>query len=159
MGIIAKTPGGEVVYYIPVLHVRDYTMDVIFEKKLYFLIPFYIFNIENELSYIDVSTERLDALKEFYADIVRKLERLVLTGRLTDFSYLELRDMTNRVVQNLAKKYGNIRKGIGDIMGGKVLVTEVSRARNKGREEEAVNIVKTMLRKGKTPEEIAELCD
>ncbi len=44
-------------------------------------------------------------------------------------------------------------------MGGKVLVTEVSKARNKGREEEAIAVVENMLRKGKQPEEIAELCN
>ncbi len=159
MEIIVKTPGGETAYNIPVLHVRDYTADVIFEKKLYFLIPFFIFNMENELSEINETPNRLDALKNFYVDILSKLEELVSEGQLTEFSYLEIRDMTNRVIQNLARNYNNIKERIGDIMGGKVLVTEVSRARNKGREEEAVNIVKTMLRKGKTPEEIAELCD
>ncbi len=115
--------------------------------------------MENELSEINETPNRLDALKNFYADILCKLEELVSEGQLTEFSYLEIRDMTNRVIQNLARNYNNIKERIGDIMGGKVLVTEVSRARNKGREEEAVNIVKTMLRKGKTPEEIAELCD
>ena len=44
-------------------------------------------------------------------------------------------------------------------MGGKVLVTEVSKARNKGREEEDIAVVENMLSKGKQPEEIAELCN
>ena len=159
MEIIVKTPGGETAYDIPVLHVRDYTVDIIFERKLYFLIPFLIFNMENELSEIDGTPDRLDALKDFYAEIIFRLEELVSKGQLTEFSYLEIRDMTNRVVQNLARNYSNIRERIGGIMGGKVLVTEVSRARKKGREEEAVNIVKNMLQKGKTPEEIADLCN
>lgn len=42
--------------------------------------------------------------------------------------------MTNRVVQNLARNYENIKEGIGDIMGGKVLVTEASKMRHKGRD-------------------------
>lgn len=44
-------------------------------------------------------------------------------------------------------------------MGGKVLVTEISRAYDKAREAEAISIVENMLRKGKTPEEIAYLCN
>ena len=60
-------------------------------------------------------------------------------------------------VQNLAKIIKT--SGVRDIMGGKVLVTEVSKARNKGREEEAIAVVENMLRKGKQPEEIAELCN
>lgn len=46
-----------------------------------------------------------------------------------------------------------------NIMNGRVIITEVSKARRKGREDEAVKIVKNMLRKGKIPEEIADLCD
>lgn len=66
--------------------------------------------------------------------------------------------MTNRVVQNLAKNYESIQKGVGDIIGGKVLVTEVSKARNKGREE-TIAVVENMLKKEKQPEEIAEPCN
>lgn len=159
MEITVRTPGGEIAYNIPTLHVRDYTVDAIFEKKLYFLIPFIIFNMEWEFSEINKNPVRLDVLKEFYADIVHRLENLVLEGELSEFSYVETRDMINRVVQNLAKNYKNIREGVGNIMGGKVLVTEISKACDKAREKEAISIVENMLRKGKTPEEIAYLCD
>ena len=159
MEVAVKTPGGEVSYIIPVLHVKDYSMEDIFRKKLYFLIPFFIFNMENELPEINASQDRLERLKGFYADIIVKLEDLVLKEELTEFSYLEIRDMTNRVIQNLAKNYESIRKGLGDIMGGKVIETEISKIRRKAREEEAIAIVENMLRKGKTPEEIAELCN
>ena len=158
MQISVRTPGGETSYYIPALHIRDYTMEDIFKKRLYFLIPFYIFNMESKLSEIEASRDKVEELKNFYVDTMLKLEDAVSIGRLTEFSYLEIRDMTNRVVQNLAKNYESIRKGVGDIMGGKVLVTEVSKARSKGREEMAVEIVENMLESGMAPEEIAKLC-
>lgn len=159
MEIIVRTPCGETSYYVPVLHVRDYTMEDIFRKRLYFLIPFYIFNMESKFPEIEASRDKVEGLKNFYADTMLKLEDVVSIGGLTEFSYLEIRDMTNRVVQNLAKNYESIRNGVGDIMGGKILVTEVSKARSKGREEEAIAVVENMLRKGKQPEEIAELCN
>ena len=115
--------------------------------------------MEDDFPAIDSNEDRIESLKRFYTDIMQKLEACVSSGELTAFSYLEIRDMTNRVVQNLAKNYDNIKKGIGDIMGGKVLVTEASRIRDKAREEEAVSIVENMLRKGKMPEEIADLCN
>lgn len=158
MQISVRTPGGETSYYIPALHIRDYTMEDIFKKRLYFLIPFYIFNMESKLSEIEASRDKVEELKNFYVDTMLKPEDAVSIGRLTEFSYLEIRDMTNRVVQNLAKNYESIRKGVGDIMGGKVLVTEVSKARSKGREEMAVEIVENMLESGMAPEEIAKLC-
>lgn len=158
MEISVRTPGGETSYHVPALHVRDYTMEDIFRKRLYFLIPFYIFNMESKFPEIEASRDKVEGLKDFYVDTMLKLEDAVSIGRLTEFSYLEIRDMTNRVVQNLAKNYESIRKGVGDIMGGKVLVTEVSKARSKGREEMAVEIVENMLESGMAPEEIAKLC-
>ena len=45
-----RTPGGDVAYDIPTMKIRDYDIDTIFEKKLYFLIPFYIFTHEKSFS-------------------------------------------------------------------------------------------------------------
>ena len=159
MEISVRTPGGETSYYVPALHVKAYSMEDIFRKRLYFLIPFYIFNMESKFSEIEANQDKIEELKAFYADMMLKLEDTVSNGELTEFSYLEIRDMTNRVVQNLAKDYESIKKGVGDIMGGNVLITEASKIKHKAREEEAVAVVENMLRKGKQPEEIAELCN
>ena len=43
------TPGGDVEYNIFVIKSQQYTIKEIFEKKLLFLIPFYIFSHENQL--------------------------------------------------------------------------------------------------------------
>ena len=40
-------PTGVFSYEIPVIKMKSYSLDEIFEKKLYFLLPFYIFNREN----------------------------------------------------------------------------------------------------------------
>ena len=40
------TPGGNVRYKIPVMKIQNYTLDDVFRKKLYFLLPFYIFTHE-----------------------------------------------------------------------------------------------------------------
>ena len=42
-----KTPDGRFTYPIPVIKVKNYTVDELFEKKLYFLIPVHIFVYEN----------------------------------------------------------------------------------------------------------------
>ena len=41
-------------------------------------------------------------------------------------------DMSERVLANLAKSYENIRKGLGTVMGGKILDYEAKRIRNEG---------------------------
>ena len=53
-----ETPGGNVSYDIKTLKVKEYSLDEIFEKKLLFLIPFYIFTYEAELENINCSEER-----------------------------------------------------------------------------------------------------
>ncbi len=42
MTITVLTPGGKVTYSVPVLKIRHYTTNELFEKKLFFLIPFHI---------------------------------------------------------------------------------------------------------------------
>ena len=48
-----KTPGGTVRFDVPVMKSQRYTIDEIFDKKLLFLIPFYIFSHENRFEEYD----------------------------------------------------------------------------------------------------------
>ena len=48
MTVKVLTPGGRVSYTVPVLKVKRYTIHELFEKKLFFLIPFHIFAYEKE---------------------------------------------------------------------------------------------------------------
>jgi hypothetical protein len=45
-----------------------------------------------------------------------------------------------------------------NVMGGTIIETESERLKRLGKADECSRIVQHMLRKGKTPEEIAELC-
>ncbi len=164
------TPGGSVSYTIPTIKMSSYTLEEIFEKDLYFLIPFYIFNLEKELEDFDEDPLRLEELKGIYVDIQKRLEERVVAHQLQSVSYGVIRDLSNRVVQNLAWKYQNIRKGVNDIMGGQVLDLEVLRirdegraegwneGRNEGRNEERSMLVKAiqLLKAGKTEQEILD---
>ena len=47
MTIEMHTPGGTVSFDVQILKMVNYSLDTIFEKKLYFLIPFYIFLYRN----------------------------------------------------------------------------------------------------------------
>lgn len=39
--IVVNTPGGTVSYKIPIVKIKDYSLDDMLSKKLFFLIPFY----------------------------------------------------------------------------------------------------------------------
>ena len=135
MQIVMRTPGGEVSYTIPVMKVKDYSLEEIFDRKLYFLIPFYIFTYENRFDRIERNQDMLDSLQQEYRGITDRLDQLAQDGVINTFYKVSIVDMTNRVLQNIAAKYENIRKGMGAIMGGQVLDYEARRLKYQFLEE------------------------
>ena len=130
MKITIKAEGDQMSYEVRVLRLRDYGIEDIFQKKLYFLLPFLIFNSEKELEEINRDGAKLEKLLKNYEGISARLEELAEAGELSYFSYVTLRDMTNRVVQHLARRYQNVTKGVGGIMGGQVLDFEAKRIKD-----------------------------
>ena len=122
MKIVIRVPGGkEVSYDVPVLKVQNYDIDEIFKKKLYFLIPFYIFRFEKELSNAQDNDEKLFALKQHYIDIMSRLEESCRSGMISEYEKLQLKNLSMEVIEAIALKYDRVQKGLGEIMGGKVL--------------------------------------
>ena len=175
-----RTPGGECCYQVPVIYIKQYGIEEMFQRKLYFLIPFYIFNMETELPDIEAKEDRLRALCGDYQKILERLSELEESGEISTFSYETIRDMTKKVVSHLAEKQKNVRKGLGEIMGGEILDFEAKRIRDKARlegwqagqaegwqagqtngqaEGEGIKLVKLVylkLEKGQKPEVIAD---
>ena len=78
--------GKETSYEIPVLRMWDYSIDDIFENKLYMLIPFYIFNYEGKLKSIDDSDEKTEQLIDEYKRIIARLKKENDNGNLSSVS-------------------------------------------------------------------------
>lgn len=168
------TPSGELAYKIPLLKIRDYTIESIFEKKLWFLIPFYFFNYR--MSHLEQSKDELEEMIKAYHDIFARLGELVRKGELTEYERQSIRSMCRRVALALAEKYEKVRKGVETVMGGKVLEYEakdilregIKTGEERGKEigqeigkEEGslatlVRGVRRKLEKNKTPEAAAE---
>ena len=72
----------ELKYGIPILKVRNYTLEDIFERRLWMLIPFYIFRYEKELSQIDSDEERLEKLRREYERVAEMLDQECKNGRM-----------------------------------------------------------------------------
>ena len=145
MEIVIRTPGGEVIYNVPVLKVRTYTIDEIFTKNLLFLIPFYIFTYESQFQEIERNADMLREVVKEYEDIAFRLEKRAAEGSIDEYTKKTIMDMSERVLMNLAKSFENIRKGVGSVMGGKILDYEAKRIRNEGRHEGIAGAV-TLLR-------------
>ncbi|MCC8150118.1 MAG: hypothetical protein LIO96_01300 [Lachnospiraceae bacterium] len=113
--------GGTLTIDVPVLKVLRYSLDRIFEKKLYFLLPFYIFTHEKDLAEYETNEEKLDALKKEYAVIMECLDALAENKELSYYYKKIIVEMAANVVENLAAKYDRVRDGVKSVMGGKFL--------------------------------------
>lgn len=148
-----KTPGGNVSYDVPVMKIKEYSLDEIFKRNLLFLIPFYIFNHENQFEEYNTDPERLYILKKEYEFIKNRLEQLCTEYKINAYTRLAIINMSRIVVENLARKYNNIKEGVTEVMGGQILDYEAKQIRNEGiecgieqgREEGMEELIENML--------------
>ena len=112
----------------------DYTKDSIFEKNLLMLLPFYIMRYEKKGHDFNNNPELFQMLLNEYEDIRVNLEKeLTETGKSE--LYTDLTKLIIKIADYIFRKEEDIRKGIGDIMGGKVLELESERLKAEGRTE------------------------
>ncbi len=161
MKYVIITPGGTVQYDIPIMKVQTYSLDEIFEKRLLLLIPFYIFSHEKNFPEYNSSEQRLAELKAEYQEILEQLAELERQEVIGAFDKRTIIELSNDVIKETAKKYENVQKGIGDIMGGALIETEartiLKQGKSQGMNEAKRETALRMLKRGKlTFEEIAE---
>ena len=135
MEIEIITPGGTVAYPIPVMKSQQYSIDEIFEKGLLFLIPFYIFSHERRFKEYNGDKGKLGELQREYKDITDRIEQLLNARVISEYTKCTIMDMANKVLVHIARKYENVREGVKQVMGGRVLDYEAKRIKNEGREE------------------------
>ncbi len=125
-------PGGNAMYGIPVMKLKLYTIEEIFEKKLLFLIPFYIFSHESRFEEYEKDKRKLETLEEEYEQIKNRLEELQNQDVISEYMRRTIIEMSNKVVSHIAWKFEHIREGVESVMGGKVLEHEAKTIRNEG---------------------------
>ena len=128
-------PGDSAEYTVPIIKMADYTADDIFRKKLYMLIPFYIFNFEKQFEAINQDEEKLKEVVKEYRSIVKKLSDLTENEEITSFDKRTIADLSGNVIEELAKNYEKVQKGVGEVMGGPMIETEAKRILMRGRDE------------------------
>ena len=154
--IKVNTPGGSISYGVPAMKVQSYGIETIFEKKLLFLLPFYIFAYEKQLPELEADREKRKQLRERYAHITARLDGLCEKGELDEYTKKAICQMAEKVVESLAAKYEGGRKEVMDVMGGKVLDYEAKMILLRGREEGRLLLLEELVRSGSlTMEEAA----
>ena len=157
MKYVIITPGGTVQYDVPIMKVQKYSLDDIFEKRLLMLIPFYIFSHENSFPEYNSNEQKLAELKAEYQEILERLDELEQQGVIGAFDKRTIIELSNDVIKEIAQKYVNVQKGVGDIMGGALIETSARRLKNEAENETKKQTALKLLKRGKqTVEEIAE---
>jgi hypothetical protein len=144
MKYVIVTPGGTVQYDVPIMKVQTYSLDDIFEKKLLLLLPFYIFSHEKRFPEYNDNEEKLSELKAEYHTILDRLNEMERLGAIGAFDKRTIIELSNDVVKEIAQKYENVQKGVGDIMGGALIETEARTILNQGKSQGITEAKKKM---------------
>ncbi|MBR5127043.1 MAG: hypothetical protein IKU69_01290 [Roseburia sp.] len=107
-----------ITYRVPVLKLRDYSIEEIFEKNLLILLPYYIIKYEKEISKIAKDVERERYLLDEYAAIIKGLE-IYVKKDIEEFH--DLLQLMRRIMEYLMRKEPDLKERMSDVMGGKVL--------------------------------------
>ena len=135
MHIRVITPGGEAGYDVPVIKVQQYSLEEIFDRKLLFFLPFYIFSHEKQLPEYESDEAKLRNLTDEYRHILSKLDELQETGDIDAFIKNAICATITHVLALIAENYQKVREGVEHIMRGKIIDYEAKTIRNEGRNE------------------------
>ena len=116
----------------PQIKITNYSIDDIFEKKLFFLVPFMIFSYEKDFKKYNEDEQALAQLKAEYADLMERLQKAADEGLISAYYWRVIMDMSKKVLENIARKYDNVKEGVEKIMGGHVLEHEGKKIYNAG---------------------------
>ena len=150
-------PGGTVFYDAPVMKIKDYSVKDLIDKRLLLLLPFFGFNFDGQFAAME--SEGIDRLRAALEEVNTSLSDLVGLRVINEAQKGHLLDWTKRVFDKLTVNYKNVTKGVDDLMGGYILNTRTDDILAEGREQRDREKIEEMLRKGKTPEAIADFCD
>ncbi|MCD8068105.1 MAG: hypothetical protein LUE87_04305 [Lachnospiraceae bacterium] len=123
------------------------------------LIPFYIFSHEKRFQEYNANEEKLKELTARYSDIVDRLKELKEHRQLTEYQYHMLIDMSRNVLEYIAANYDNVRKGVGEFMGGNIIETEASRIYHEGEIRKSEQTAIRLYNMGDGYEKIAAALD
>ena len=127
-------PNGDTVEYtVPVVQVQEFTCDDMLRKRLLFLLPYHVIKYEQEKD-LDTDSEKW---KEFL-DECKKIESYLEENFLekgNEKSYRDMIELIIRIADHVFRDNEKVRKGFGDVMGGKVLELESDKLIQRGIEQ------------------------
>ena len=102
----------------------------------------------------------IEELKTEYKVILQRLDELEGQGVIGAFDKRTIIELSGDVIKEIAQKYKNVQKGVGDMMRGALIETTSRKLKNEAENETKRKTALRMLKMGKlTIAEIAECSD
>ena len=143
-----EVPGDSCEYKVLNIKLDEYSVDDIFEKRLYFFIPFQLFLYEKNFKRYDSDFESFSELLDMVASLFTRVNECA-SSEISEYEKGTLRDLFKKVSDNLCNKHSNIKKGIGDVMGGKILNYRTKEIWNRAKAEVLVQAIENMIKEFK----------
>ncbi len=122
---IVMPDGNTVEYTVPVVQVQRFICDEMLQKHLLFLLPYHVIKYEQEKG-LDTDGEKWKELLDEYAKIEKYLEEKFLE-KGNEKTYRDMVELIIQIADYVFRDKEKVRKGFGDVMGGKVLELESDR--------------------------------
>lgn len=131
--IVKFSDGQTVTYQVPIIHAQKYTVNAMFEKNLLILLPYHILRYEHFLKSNKSNEKKLNQLLDDYRKINERLTDTCEKEKKSEL-YTDMICLIKEISDHVIPKENEARKGMDDIMGGKVLTLPSDLIRQ-GREE------------------------
>lgn len=146
---IVMPDGTIATYQVPVLCVEKYSCTEIFQKKLMFLLPFYIMRYEKKRPDSSQNPEVLQQLLSEYASIMNFLNQEFMVQR-HERTYRDLIALIERISDYIFADNETVKERLGDLMRGRVLELPCEKLINQGIflgvEQNSIQVAKKMLK-------------
>ena len=127
------------------MKLRNYTIDEIFEKNLLLFLPYYIMRYEKRFHEISKNPVELQFLLAEYREIQARLAKDLCENEKSAL-YTDLVNLIIDISNYMLDKEEELKKGVSDVMGGKVLELQSEKLIRIGKEE-GENIFATLINK------------
>jgi len=126
--------GQEVVYNVPVIKVKEYSLEDIFHKHLWLFIPYYIMRYEDQFDTMEIDTAQRSAMLADLQEMVATFESYAKNTKQTDI-YTDIMQLAKRISEYMLRDKKITKKEVNRIMGGKILELHSEKMLKKGRKE------------------------
>ena len=153
--IVKFSDGQKVLYRVPILQAKKYTVNRIFEKRLLILLPYHILRYESFLKNSGNNTKKLEQLLTDYQKISDALEQCSDNKKAT--LYIDMIKLIDEIADHIIPKDNvKVRERLGDIMGGKILQLESERLREEVQKADRIEAIQNMIKYEVSKEKILQ---